>query len=54
MEVVEVSPPYDVADITSLLGVRVILDVLGTLVINGKLGKRPGHATSPPAGEPVS
>ena len=54
MEVVEVSPPYDVADITSLLGVRVILDVLGTLVLNGKLGKRPDRATLPLPGEPVS
>jgi len=41
MEVVEVAPPYDVADVTSLLGVRVINDVLGTLVAAGKLGKRP-------------
>lgn len=41
LEVVEVAPPYDVADITSLLGVRVINDVLGTLVAAGKLGKRP-------------
>src|SRR3954447_1403295 len=41
MEVVEVSPPYDVADVTSLLGVRVCLDVLATLVTNGKLGRRP-------------
>jgi len=41
MEVVEVSPPYDVADVTSLLGVRVVLDVLGALVLNGKLGTRP-------------
>jgi agmatinase len=40
MEVVEVSPPYDVGDVTSLLGVRVILDVLGTLVEAGKLGHR--------------
>src|SRR5262249_1599930 len=32
MELVEVSPPYDVSDITSLLGGRVIMDVLGTLV----------------------
>ena len=39
--VVEVAPPYDVANITSLLGVRVVLDVLATLVENGKLGKRP-------------
>ena len=39
MEVVEVSPPYDVADITSLLGGRVIMDVLATLVESGKLGR---------------
>jgi len=38
MEVVEVSPPYDVADITALLGSRVIMDVLATLVLNHKLG----------------
>jgi agmatinase len=41
MEVVEVAPPYDVSGITSLLGVRVVLDVLATLVENGKLGTRP-------------
>jgi agmatinase len=41
MEVVEVAPPYDVGDVTSLLGVRVINDVLGTLVDAGKLGRRP-------------
>lgn len=40
MEVVEVSPPYDVADTTSLLAARVICDVLGTLVLEGKLGRR--------------
>lgn len=44
MEVVEVSPPYDVGDVTSLLGVRVILDVLGNLVNEGKLGRRPTTA----------
>ncbi|MEM7250187.1 MAG: agmatinase family protein [Pseudomonadota bacterium] len=38
MEVVEVSPPYDVSDITSLMGVRAIVDVLGTVVAHGKLG----------------
>ena len=38
MEVVEVSPPYDVADITSLLAGRVIMDVLATLIDAGKLG----------------
>jgi len=41
MEVVEVSPPYDVGDITSVLGVRIINDVLGILVDEGKLGRRP-------------
>jgi agmatinase len=41
MEVVEVAPPYDVADVTSLLGVRVINNVLGILVEEGKLGARP-------------
>ncbi len=39
MEVVECSPPYDSADITSLIGVRVICDVLATLVKNGHLPK---------------
>ena len=38
VEVVEVSPPYDISDITSLFGVRVIVDVLGTLVAHGKMG----------------
>jgi|TARA_B100001964_G_scaffold654_1_gene791 agmatinase len=38
MEVVEVSPPYDTSDITSLFGARVIVDVLGTLVAHGKMG----------------
>jgi agmatinase len=41
MEVVEVSPPYDVADITALLAGRVIMEVLATLVEAGKLGRRP-------------
>ena len=41
MEVVEVSPPYDVADVTALLASRVIMDVLGTLVLNRKLGRLP-------------
>ncbi len=38
MEVVEVSPPYDTSDITSLLATRAIVDVLGTLVAHGKMG----------------
>jgi agmatinase len=43
MEVVEVAPPYDVGDVTSLLGVRVINNVLGVLVEEGKLGTRPDN-----------
>src|SRR5947209_6270717 len=39
MEVVECSPPYDSAEITSLLGTRVICDVLGSLVKAGHLPK---------------
>ena len=40
MEVVEVSPPYDISDTTALLGARAALDVLATMVDNGKLGKK--------------
>ena len=39
IEIVECSPPYDNAEITALLGVRVICDVLATLVNNGHLPK---------------
>ncbi len=46
MELVEVSPPYDVSDITSLLGGRVIMDVLASLVEAGKLG-RPAKPKEP-------
>jgi agmatinase len=49
MEIVECSPPYDNAEITALLGVRVICDVLGTLVNNGHLPKRTG---APPEAPP--
>jgi agmatinase len=49
MEVVEVSPPYDHADITSVLASRIVNDVLGILVAEGKLGRSPGDA---PAGAP--
>jgi agmatinase len=51
MEVVEVSPPYDVADVTALLASRVIMDVLGTLVLNRKLGRVPSREESPPVEE---
>lgn len=40
LEVVEVSPPYDVSDITALLGVRAIVDVLAAMVKNDRLGGR--------------
>ncbi|KHD07448.1 agmatinase [Candidatus Thiomargarita nelsonii] len=39
MEVVEVSPPYDTSDITSLMATRVIVDVLGTMTAHGKIGE---------------
>ena len=38
MEVVEVSPPYDISDITSLMALRGIVDVLGSVVAHGKMG----------------
>jgi agmatinase len=47
IEVVECSPPYDSAEITSLLGTRVICDVLGSLV-------RAGHLPKPPASRKAS
>ncbi|HLB07132.1 MAG TPA: agmatinase family protein [Alphaproteobacteria bacterium] len=40
MEVVEISPPYDVSDMTAQLGCRAMLDVLGTLVVEGHIGHR--------------
>uniref|UniRef100_A0A7S3LBH6 Agmatinase n=1 Tax=Amphora coffeiformis TaxID=265554 RepID=A0A7S3LBH6_9STRA len=39
MEVVEVSPPYDHADITSLMALRIVVDALGSMVSHGTLGK---------------
>ena len=38
LEVVEVSPPYDTSDITALVGVRVVVEALGSMVAHGKLG----------------
>ena len=40
MEVVEVSPPYDVNENTAQLACRVILDTIGTMIAHGKLGHR--------------
>jgi len=47
MEVVEVSPPYDTSDITSLFATRVMVDVLGPLVAHGKLGAHEGIIDKP-------
>jgi agmatinase len=47
MEVVEVSPPYDTSDITSLFAARVMVDVLGTLVAHGKMGAHRGIIDRP-------
>ena len=44
MEACEVSPPYDISDITSLMGVRLMMDVLGTMAKNGRIG---GKLTNP-------
>eukprot|EP00752_Nemacystus_decipiens_P008866 g7912.t1 len=38
MELVEVSPPYDVSDTTSLQALRLIVETMGSLVAHGKMG----------------
>jgi hypothetical protein len=48
MEVVEVAPQYDVGDKTALIGTRAIMDVLASLVNEGKLGKKPDTKLPPP------
>ena len=45
IEIVECSPPYDNAEITSLMATRVILDTLGCLVRAGHLPKRRPQTT---------
>lgn len=47
MELVEVSPPYDKSDVTALLGAHATMEVLGSLVVNRKLGRYP-EVTEPP------
>lgn len=55
MEIVEVSPPFDVADITSLLGVRLICDVLAAHIEAGKMGRdRAGKPQTQQAREAVA
>ena len=46
IEVVEVSPPYDISDITSLMATRVICDILAHMVRSGQLprnGVKPSY-----------
>jgi agmatinase len=40
MEAVEVAPPYDISDITALVAVRAMVDVLATMVQHGRIGGR--------------
>jgi agmatinase len=40
LEVVEVSPPYDVSDMTALMASRVICDTMAHLVVSGQLPRR--------------
>ncbi|WP_341365925.1 agmatinase family protein [Yoonia sp. BS5-3] len=47
MELVEVAPPYDQSEITALMGTRVIVDVLGSLVASGKMGAHKRHMDRP-------
>jgi agmatinase len=40
LEVVEVSPPYDISDITALMATRVICDTMAHLVLSGQLKRK--------------
>ena len=40
MEAVEVSPPYDISDITALVAVRAMVGVLATMTKHGRIGGR--------------
>jgi agmatinase len=48
-EIVEVSPPYDTSDITSLFATRIIVDALGAMVASGVLGKHKAIVDKPVA-----
>jgi agmatinase len=37
---VEVSPPYDISDMTSLMAARVICDTMAHLVVSGQLPRK--------------
>jgi arginase family enzyme len=49
MEVVEVSPPYDQADVTALLAHRTILEVLSGLALR-RTGREPSPERPSPNG----
>jgi agmatinase len=49
LEVVEVSPPYDISDITSLMATRVICDTMAHLVLSGQLPRQEKPAYIHPA-----
>ena len=40
LEIVEVSPPYDISDMTSLMATRVICDPMAHLVVSGQLPRK--------------
>ncbi|QNJ02875.1 agmatinase protein family [Synechococcus sp. PROS-U-1] len=40
LEIVEVSPPYDISDMTSLMATRVICDTMAHLVVSGQLPRK--------------
>ncbi len=40
LELVEVSPPYDISDMTSLMACRVICDTMAHLVVSGQLSRK--------------
>ncbi len=40
LEIVEVSPPYDISDMTSLMATRVICDTMAHLVVSGQLPRQ--------------
>ena len=44
LEIVEVSPPYDVSDMTSLMATRVICDAMAHLVVSGQLPRKSAPA----------
>jgi agmatinase len=52
LEVVEVSPPYDISDITALMATRVICDVLAHLVVSGQLPRSSQPAYIHPEAQP--